>query len=46
VESRGPITREECLEIFLGPNGEYRSLLEAIINKKAKIDALAATKKA
>jgi len=40
------MTREKCLEIFLGPNGEYRSLLEAIINKKAKIDILAAAKKA
>jgi len=40
------MTREECLEIFLGPNGEYRSLLEAVINKKAKIDILATAKKA
>jgi len=46
VESGGPMTREECLEIFLGPNREYRSLLEAVMNKKAKINALAATKKA
>jgi len=46
VESKGLITREEYLEIFLGPNGEYRSLLEAVINKKAKIDTLAAAKKA
>ena len=40
------MTREEHLEIFLGPNGEYRSLLEAVINKKAKMDALVAAKKA
>jgi len=40
------MTREERLEIFLGPNREYRSLLEAVINKKAKIDMLAAAKKA
>jgi len=46
VESRGPITKKECLEIFLGPNRKYRSLLEAVINKKAKINTLAAVKKA
>ena len=46
MESGRLITREECLKISLGPNREYRSLLEAIINKKAKIDILAATKKA
>ena len=40
------MTREEYLKIFLGPNREYRSLLEAVINKKAKIDILAAAKKA
>ena len=46
MESGGLITREECLEIFLGPNREYRSLLEAVINKKVEIDMLAAVKKA
>jgi len=46
VESRGPITKEERLEIFLGPNREYRSLLEAVMNKKAEIDMLATAKKA
>ena len=40
------MTREECLEIFLGPNGEYKSFLEAVINKKAKIDLLVSVKKA
>jgi len=40
------MTREEYLEIFLGPNREYRSLLEAVINKKTKINTLATTKKA
>jgi len=40
------MTREERLEVFLGPNREYRSLLKAVINKKAKIDILAIAKKA
>jgi len=40
------MTREERLKIFLGPNREYKSLLEAVINKKAKIDTLATAKKA
>jgi hypothetical protein len=40
------VTREERLEIFSDPNGEYRNLLEAFTNKKAETDALAAAKKA
>jgi hypothetical protein len=40
------MTREERLEIFSGPSGEYRNLLEAVMNKKAETDALAAAKKA
>jgi len=46
VESGRPMTREEHLEIFSGPNGEYRNLLETVMNKKAEMDALAAAKKA
>lgn len=46
VESGRPMTREERLEIFSGPNGAYRSLLETVMNKKAEMDALAAAKKA
>lgn len=46
MKNRRPITREDRLEIFSGPNREYRNLLENIINKKAKIDILATTKKA
>ena len=46
VESGRPMTREERLEIFSGPNGAYRSLLETVMNKEAQMDALAAAKKA
>ncbi|OCK92237.1 uncharacterized protein K441DRAFT_571579, partial [Cenococcum geophilum 1.58] len=46
VESGRLMTREEHLKVFSGPNGEYRNLLEAVMNKKAKMDVLAAIKKA
>jgi len=46
VESGRPMTREEHLEIFSGPNGEFRNLLETVMNKKAEMDALAAAEKA
>lgn len=46
VESGRPMTREESLEIFSGPNGKFRKVLEAFMDKKAKMDTLAAAQKA
>jgi hypothetical protein len=46
VESGRPMTREECLEIFSGPNGRHRNFLEAFLNKKDEMDVLATAKKA
>lgn len=46
VESGRPMTREESLEIFSGPNGNYRNVLEACLNLEDKVDALRAAKKA
>ncbi|KAF2471452.1 uncharacterized protein BDR25DRAFT_368293 [Lindgomyces ingoldianus] len=45
VESGRPMTREEQLEIFSGPHGEHKRVLEDFMNRRDEMDALAAAAK-
>jgi hypothetical protein len=45
VESGREMNQNERLEIFSGPNGRFKNVLENCSNKKIEMDALAAAKK-
>lgn len=41
VESGRPMTKEQTLDIFAGPHGEHRNVINLFLNEKARRDAKA-----
>ncbi|CAO2650138.1 Nn.00g014300.m01.CDS01 [Neocucurbitaria sp. VM-36] len=46
VESGRPMTREENLEIFSGPDGRWRKLLERVMDRRDEVEAIVAANRA